>query len=128
MAFGPDGNLALLHALVALAALQVAPFQNDPERANQRALGHYVIALQHHRNPDSLFAPRLDDAVLATSLVFAHFEVIASLIKMLIEVMERRDHEDGTAYARCKENDRPARQTSISNSNRPRLIFIFYSK
>jgi Fungal specific transcription factor domain len=78
MAFGPDGSLALLHALVALAALHVTPFQTDQEKGKQRALGHYVIALEHHRNPDSLFAPRLDDAVLATSLVFAHFEVVAS--------------------------------------------------
>jgi hypothetical protein len=75
MAFGPDGSLALLHALVALAALQIVPFQNDPEKAKQRALGHYVIGLGHQHNPESLLGPRLDDAVLATSLLFAHFEV-----------------------------------------------------
>jgi len=76
MAFGTDGSLGLLNALCALAAFHIAPLQYEPERGRERALGHYITALRHHQDPDNLFAAKLDDAVLATALVFAHYEVL----------------------------------------------------
>jgi hypothetical protein len=77
MAFGENGSLALLDAMCALAALHIAPLQSDPEKGKDRAMAHYTTAIQHHHNPESLFA--LDDAVLATSLLFAHYEVGPSI-------------------------------------------------
>lgn len=73
MAFGPNGHPALLEALVALAAIHLAPLQKDPERARKRASLHYHAALRYQRDDDFLY--RLDDAVLATALVCAHYEV-----------------------------------------------------
>ena len=73
MAFGENGSLALLDAMVAVAALHIAHIQNDSGKAKERALIHYTTALQHHRNPETLYAP--NDAVFATSLLFAYYEV-----------------------------------------------------
>jgi predicted component of type VI protein secretion system len=78
MAFGQGGSLALLNAMVALAAMHIAPLQADPEKAKERAMAHYTTALKHHRNNDSFYL--LDDAVLATSLIFAHYEVVLDIL------------------------------------------------
>ena len=75
MAFGPNGSLALLNALVALAALHIAPLQSDHEKGRNRALGYYITALRHLHDSNNLIVERLDDAILATSLLFAHYEV-----------------------------------------------------
>ena len=123
MAFGTNGSLGLLNALCALAAFQIAPLQYEPERGRERALGHYITALRHHHDPDNLFAPRLDEAVLATALVFAHYEVL-NCRGMLIVGMERRDSKNGTTYARIQENHHPTRQRSISNTHRTSLILL----
>jgi hypothetical protein len=82
MAFSTNGSLALLNAMVALAAFQIAPLQKDSDRGRQRALGHYITALRHHHDSDNLFAVQLDDAVLATSLIFAHYEVLHFLAQI----------------------------------------------
>lgn len=77
MAFGTNGSTALLNALVALAALQIAPRQADPEKGKERALGFYITALQNYRQTVGLIPAGGDitDASLATTLIFAQFEV-----------------------------------------------------
>src|SRR5271170_2628665 len=72
MAFGPNGSLALLNAMVALAALHIAPLQADDSRGKLRAWEFYHLALQHQGNAT---ASSPDDWVLATSLILAHYEV-----------------------------------------------------
>ena len=74
MAFGTNGSLALLNALVSLAALHIAPLQTDVEKGKERAMGHYVTALHHYRGINTS-ATQLNDAAFATSLIFAHYEV-----------------------------------------------------
>ena len=76
MAFGPHGSGPLLNAMVALTSLQLAPSQHDSERGRERALRYYVAALQEHQALDPVRKGQLDDAVLATVLLFAHFEVL----------------------------------------------------
>lgn len=78
MAFGANGSLGLLNALCAFAALHIAPLQSEPEKGKERALGLYITALRHHHSDENLFAAQLDDAVLATALIFAHYEVLTS--------------------------------------------------
>jgi Fungal specific transcription factor domain len=73
MAFDMDKSHGLLSALVAFAALHIAPLQSDHEKGKDRAMGHYITALSWLREPQTL--ARLDDAVLATTLILAHFEV-----------------------------------------------------
>ena len=75
MAFGSNGSLGLLNALCAFAALHIAPLQYEQEKGKERALGLYITALRHHHDSDNLFAKQLDDSVLATALIFAHYEV-----------------------------------------------------
>ena len=75
MAFGPNGSLALLNAMVALAALHIAPLQADDTRGKLRAWEFYHLALQHHRTAPDHSAP--DDWMLATSLILAHYEVLS---------------------------------------------------
>lgn len=103
MAFGPNANLALLNAMVALAAMHIAPLQRDSDKGRDRAFAYYTVALGFHHNPENFFAVQIDDSVLATSLIFAHYEV-HNLSMFLTIVIERRDHEDGIAYAGGKEN------------------------
>jgi len=72
MAFGPTGSLCLLSAMMAMAALHIARLQSDPDRGRERAVAHYTIAV------GNMFAADvnvLDDAVLATALILAHYEV-----------------------------------------------------
>jgi len=76
MAFGPRGSGALLNAMVALAALQLAPLQRDPDRGRERARRYYAAALQDHHSLGGDQKGEADDAVLATKLLFAHFEVL----------------------------------------------------
>jgi hypothetical protein len=75
MAFGPRGSGALLNAMVALAALQIAPLQRDPDIGRERAMRYYVAALQDNHSMDGDRNREPDDAMLATVLLFAHFEV-----------------------------------------------------
>ena len=75
MAFGEEGSLALLSALVALAALHIASLQDDRDRGIQRAMGHYITSIGHLREADTLLTVKLDDAALATTLILAHYEV-----------------------------------------------------
>src|SRR5437762_7657019 len=49
MAFGSNGSVALLNAMAALAALQIAPFQRDAQIGYERAKRYYVAALQDHQ-------------------------------------------------------------------------------
>ena len=79
MAFGQNGSLALLNAMVALAALHIAPLQADNARGKQRAWEFYHLALQHQGQATGS-SP--DDWVLATSLILAHYEVIYDLQTM----------------------------------------------
>ena len=75
MAFGEGGSVGLLSALVALAALHIAPLQPDWDKGKERALGHYITAIAHLRESDNLLAVELTDATLATALILAHYEV-----------------------------------------------------
>jgi hypothetical protein len=74
MAFGPNGSAALLNAMAALAALQLAPFQRDPPNGYDRAERYYIAALQDHQILDSVEKDDLDDSMLATALLLAHYE------------------------------------------------------
>jgi hypothetical protein len=84
MAFGQNGSRALLNAMVALAALQLAPLQGDPDRGRERARRYYAAALQDHYSLEGDQKVEADDAVLATKLLFAHFEVPVLKNMMLI--------------------------------------------
>lgn len=77
MAFGPHGSGALLNAMVALAALHIAPLQQDPNRGRDRAARYYSAALKEYHDID--LKGQFNDAALATVLLFAHFEVFCSI-------------------------------------------------
>ena len=103
MAFGPNGSLPLLGAMCALAALHISSSQND--RGKERAWVHYHTAVSYLRLSENLFAPELDDAVLATALILAHYEV-RSLQNILTVVMEWGNYKDGVTYVCVQRNDR----------------------
>lgn len=75
MAFGPKGSPALLNAIVALSSLHIAPLQTDHEKGRLRAMGFYYTARRLHGDSGDLLEQQLGGAVLATALIFAHFEV-----------------------------------------------------
>ena len=75
MAFGAEGSLALLEAMCAMAALHIAPLQHDSDRGRIRGHEHYGLALLHHMQNFDRDMTLLNDAVLATALIFAHYEV-----------------------------------------------------
>jgi len=83
MAFGPNGSPALLNAMAALAALQIAPFQRDPQNGYDRAERYYIAALQDHQILDSVQKDDLEDSMLATALLMAHYEVTCAKLSSL---------------------------------------------
>ena len=125
MAFGPNGSLALLNAMVALAALHIAPLQADDKRGKIRAWEFYQLALQFQRENTS--SPRTpDDWMLATSLILAHYEVHRLHIRLTV-VMGRGDHENGNPYARCQKYHQLSRKGSFSNSSRTSTFRLLHS-
>src|SRR5271154_3623273 len=77
LAFGLHGSGALLNAMVALAALHLAPLLQEPPKGRERAVRYYFVALQEYH--DMKRSDQLTDAGLATVLLFAHFEVSVSI-------------------------------------------------
>jgi hypothetical protein len=75
MAFGQMGSLPLLNAIAAIAALQIAPLQRDPEKGRDRAERYYFAALEHHHILDTPRKSELDDAMIATGILLAHYDV-----------------------------------------------------
>ena len=126
MAFGANGSLALLNALCAFAALHIAPLQYEEEKGKERAMGLYIIALRHHHNPDNLFAQQLDDAVLATAVIFAHYEVYF-VATNLMTGMEFRNRKNGPAYAGVEEDYITARDGGVSNTDRKGFVRVLHS-
>ena len=76
MALGVDGSQALLNAIGALAALQITPLQRNQERGRERAQRYYLAALKDHHVFDTPGKYRLSDAMIATSMLLAHYEVL----------------------------------------------------
>lgn len=124
MAFGPNGSLALLNAMVALAALHIAPLQADDTRGKLRAWEFYHLALQNHRQAPDHGPP--DDWMLATSLILAHYEVRCPLRSRLTVVMGWRNHKDGHPYARRKEHNPCSRNGCMPNPHRTSLILLLH--
>jgi len=79
MAFGQNGSAPLLNSMAALAAIQMARFQRDPQSGYDRAERYYIAALQDHQILDLDQQDNLDDAMLATALLLAHYEVLSGL-------------------------------------------------
>lgn len=75
MAFGHRGSLPLLNAIAAIAALQIAPLQRDPEKGRERAERYYFAALEHHHILDTPRKSELDDSMIATAMLLAHYDV-----------------------------------------------------
>lgn len=78
MAFGESGSLPLLNAIAAITALQIAPLQRDPEKGRERAERYYFAALEHHHILDTPRKSELDDAMIATAMLLAHYDVNAT--------------------------------------------------
>jgi hypothetical protein len=78
MAFGQSGSLPLLNAIAAITALQIAPLQRDPEKGRERAERYYFAALEHHHILDTPRKSELDDAMIATAMLLAHYDVNAT--------------------------------------------------
>jgi serine/threonine protein kinase len=76
MAFGSKGSLALLNAISAVTAIQIAPLQRDPEKGRERAERYYFASLEDHHVLDTPQKSELNDAMIATSMLLAHYDVI----------------------------------------------------
>jgi hypothetical protein len=76
MAFGSKGSVALLNAISAVTAIQIAPLQRDPEKGRERAERYYFASLEDHHVLDIPQKSELDDAMIATAMLLAHYDVI----------------------------------------------------
>jgi len=123
LALGPKGFLPLLGAMCALAALHMTSSQVDGYEA--RAMVHYHTAVSNLKLEKNLFP--IDDAVLATVLILAHYEVPTPLKLVLTVVMEWANYADGIAYERFSANHPSPWKRSFSDSSRKSTICVFSS-
>ena len=85
MALGVNGSQALLNAIAALAALQITPLQRNHDKGRERAQRYYLAALKDHHVFDTPGKYTLNDAMIATSMLLAHYEV-HSIEKFILRI------------------------------------------